>query len=379
MGRQRSQIDEVKRKITLVERDLEVLYGDLGLHLSNLNPITSTKEVVDCHKSLIESKELLSSFASRLENLRDLSKSLDDAHITLGQLKKNLALSNQKLKETFGRIGVIIWEEAASKVISNEICNLIPEVGAKQKELANLHKSLKELERLLSEVKFHKKIAIRYKIFKVKQQLKRENSERGEFFILIGKKLAKNDLIKLLASKVAEELNQLYRNLLDETELYNGEIEKVSNQISSGKKELQDQGVVGSVEKKIGELVQKEKEQSQKVTKEAIKYAQLIYQEELDWTKEDFNDEILESYEQIERHKKIKKELEKQQQELLLESEIGQLLYFIEQDQQRIEHIQKSIDQYNRQIDQIKDEIKKNREEIGKLKEALKKSLEQKG
>jgi len=379
MGRQRSQIDEVKRKITLVERDLEVLYGDLGLHLSHLKPITTTKEVVDCHKTLTESKEVLSSFASRLENLRALSKSLDDAHITLGQLKKNLALSNQKLKETFGRIGVIIWEEAASKVISNEIFNLIPEVPAKQKELANLNKSLKELEKLLSEVKFHKKISIRYKIFKVNQQLKKENSERGEFFILIGKKLAQNDLIKLLASKVAEELNQLYRNLLDETELYNGEIEKVSNQISSGKKELQDQGVVGSVEKKIGELVQKEKEQSQKVTKEAIKYAHLIYQEEIDWNKEDFNNEILESYEQIERHKKIKKELEKQQQELLLESEIGQLLYFIEQDQQRIEHIQKSIDQYNRQIDQIKNEIKKNREEIGKLKEALKKSLEQKG
>ena len=152
----------------------------------------------------------------------------------------------------------------------------------------------------------------------------------------------------------------------------------MEKEIEKAKNNLESEGIAGSIERKVQEVQQLEQEKSAVVKTLAAKYGKYFIENKSNFFEKELDEKSYECYEQIKRHNKIKADLEKQKKELLIESEIGELIFLIEQDEERIGHINKTIDQYNQQIDEIKLSIGTNREKIGKLKQALVLSLEQK-
>lgn len=182
--------------------------------------------------------------------------------------------------------------------------------------------------------------------------------------------------IRHLASPSAVKLDQEYHDITRKIAVWKEEISLLVNRISTDKHKLEAVGVAGSVERKVIELQGVRKEQDALVSKLAVAYAATIRVQQNPWKSVEVTAETLRCYDQIRRHERIRLQLEKRIVELKMEEAIGELIFLIEQDEERIVHLRQMIDQYNRQIDDIQKSIGINREKIGELKKSLASSLE---
>ena len=141
MGRQRSQIEVVERQITVVRHDMEVLLADLGMLILDLPQPVVADGSVDLYHRLAQEKAKLDDCNARIENLKQIEQSLHDAHARIAQVKESVKAHRQQLRVVYARIGVIVWEEATSHVLSTIIKQTVPRVHEMQQKVVSLKQS----------------------------------------------------------------------------------------------------------------------------------------------------------------------------------------------------------------------------------------------
>ena len=376
MGRQRSQIEVVERQISVVDHDLGVLLAELGMHVLNLRQPVVSGDTQDAYQALAKEKGNLDELETRILHLQQIGQSVQDAHAGIEKLKQQIAEHEQALKITFARIGVIAWEESSSSVLSDVIRTILPTIGERQQKVAALKEQRDLAARQSSERGVVASIPLRMRAFVVSRRLEKYARGHEEFFVATGKAIADASAIRHLASSSAVSLDDQFHEKSRQVAAWREEMSLLQDRISHDKNKLEQAGVAGSVERKIQDLQQAYREKSHMVSLLSTAYARTICLQENPWKAVDVNAETLRCYDQIRRHERIRKQLEKRIDELRIESDIGELVYLIEQDEERIRHIQLTIEQHNRQIEDIQRFIGQNRERIGELKRSLAASLE---
>lgn len=379
MGRQRNQIEVVERQISVVDHDMEVLLAELGMHILELRQPVLPDDAVATYHQLAQDKTILDDIDARIDNLRHIGQRLLDAHARISKLKQSITDHESRLKTVYGRVGVIAWEEATSGVLSDIIRKQLPLIDEMQAKVAAL-KQTKDTATLRSQESF-RMLRLPFKLheFVATRRLERYSKGHEEFFIQIGQSIASAASIKHLQSRAAMELEKEFRDLARDISVWEEELSLLQQRISSDKGKLEEVGVAGSIERKIQELQNQRKGQAEQVRRLAVDCGRAVCTLENPWKSQEVNAEILRCYDQIRRHERIRAQLVQRIAELKLEQEIGVLISLVEQDEERILHLQKLIDQYNLQIEDIQRTIVENREEIGKLKQRLTSSLEREG
>lgn len=376
MGRQRSQIEVVERQIAVVDHDMEVLSAELGLHVLQLRQPVVSGDSAPAYKNLAKEKSILDDLDARILHLQQLGQSLLDANVRINQLRKFVNQHEQLLKVVYARIGVIAWEEASSGVLSDTIRQVLPKIDERQDKVATLKAERDLVSRRSRESFSIFKLPLKMQEIIVSKKLERYARGHEGFYVDTGQTIAQEVCIRHLASPSAIKLDQEYHDITRKMAVWKEEISLLVNRISTDKHKLEAVGVAGSVERKVIELQGVRKEQDALVSKLAVAYAATIRVQQNPWKSLEVTAETLRCYDQIRRHERIRLQLEKRIVELKMEEAIGELIFLIEQDEERIVHLRQMIDQYNRQIDDIQKSIGINREKIGELKKSLASSLE---
>ncbi|MDD4219427.1 MAG: hypothetical protein PHR10_04515 [Sphaerochaetaceae bacterium] len=376
MGRQRSQIEVVERQIAVVDHDMEVLSAELGLHVLQLRQPVVSGDSAPAYKKLATEKSILDDLDARILHLQQLGQSLLDANVRINQLRKLVNQHEQLLKVVYARIGVIAWEEASSGVLSDTIRQVLPKIDERQDKVATLKAERDLVSRRSRESFSIFKLPLKMQEIIVSKKLERYARGHESFYVDTGQTIAQEVCIRHLASPSAVKLDQEYHDITRKIAVWKEEISLLVNRISTDKHKLEAVGVAGSVERKVIELQGVRKEQDALVSKLAVAYAATIRVQQNPWKSVEVTAETLRCYDQIRRHERIRLQLEKRIVELKMEEAIGELIFLIEQDEERIVHLRQMIDQYNRQIDDIQKSIGINREKIGELKKSLASSLE---
>ncbi|HCG62883.1 MAG TPA: hypothetical protein DIW48_14425 [Sphaerochaeta sp.] len=376
MGRQRSQIEVVERQISVVDHDMEVLLAELGMHVLSLRQPVVTGDSATAYQPLVREKSVLDDLDARILHLQQIGQSLQDANTSIGTIRSKLSMHEQSLRVSYGRIGVIAWEEASSGVLSEAIRGILPKINEMQEKVAALRAEKDSANRRSREAGSLFRIPFKMHEYLVSKRLDKYARGHEEFFVDTGKAIAEALAIRHLASSSAVALDTEYHGLSQQIAAWKEELSLLQQQISENKSRLEEVGVAGSVERKVIELQNSRKEQASLVSKLAVAYAKTICLQENPWKMVEVNAETLRCYDQIRRHERIRAQLEKRIDELRIESTIGELVLLIEQDEERIMHIRQMIDQYNRQIEEIQRSIIQNREKIGEMKRSLASSLE---
>lgn len=376
MGRQRSHIEVVERQISVVDHDLGVLLAELGMHVLDLRQPVVLGDAKDAYHMLAKAKAELDELESRIQHLQQIGRRVQDAHADIGKLRQKVAGEEQSLRIVFARIGVIAWEESASNVLSEVIRNILPTIGERQQKVSDLKAARDQAQRKSIEKEGFSRFPMRMRAFLVSKRLERYARGHEEFFVATGKTIAEASAIRHLASASAVALDEQFHGKSRQMAAWQEEMALLEHQISHDKSKLEEEGVAGSVERKILDLQQAQRDKSLVVTGLSVAYARIICLMENPWKGVEVNAETLRCYDQIRRHERIRRQLEKRIDELRIESDIGELVYLIEQDEERIRHIRLTIEQHNRQIEDIQRSIVKNRERIGEMKRSLASSLE---
>lgn len=376
MGRQRSQIEIVERQISVVDHDLDVLLAELGMHVMALRQPVASGPSGEAYREVAKERTLLEDLEAKISHLEQVGRSLQNAQAHIQGLKKKIDANEQSLRIVYARIGVIAWEEASSEVLSTQISSILPTIAERRQKVMALKKRRDQAALRSSESGSLARLPLRMRAFMVSRRLERYARGHEDFFIETGKAIAASHAIRHLASSSAVVLDEEFHELSRHIAGWQQEMELLEQRISKDKDKLEEVGVAGSVERKIQELQQVQRDLAQVVARLAAAYARTICAQEHPWKSVDVNAETLRCYDQIRRHQRIRRQLEKRIAELQLEGDIGELVLLIEQDEERISHIRQTIDQHTRQIEDIQRAIGQNRERIGELKRSLASSLE---
>lgn len=377
MGRQRSQIEELERDILDAEGDIKLLFSELGMYaISSEEPIVTTL-ATPLLNSLLQEKSTLVELEEQIAHLKRIKQDLSDSNRSIGQLKKEILSHKKQLNTLYARIGVIAWEEAASGVLSSAIIELLPTIEERQEQLEELKREQEALtlkrQNMVAPLRLTSKIGSLFLL----QRLKKFNLSQEQFFVEVGQKIGAEHLIENLASSLASSLEKEYRELSQELATRQEEVLLLQKKITDEKGRLDEQGIGGSIQRRIQEIQSQYREQLAQVRRVSESYGRALYKEQELFVTLSANTKMGQCYFQIQQHERFRGQLEKQIEELRIESRIGELVYLIEQDGERINHIQRLIEQYNRQIEEIHATISSNREKIGKLKNDLTASVEQ--
>jgi len=372
MGRHRNQIEQIERQIGEVNHDIDLLFSDLSLHILTLESPVIIGDNHLPYQNLKQAKELLDDYERKIVLMQKLKEGVLDANGRIRRLKGLIKEKEEELNEVYGRLGVIAWEEASSGVLSSEIKRALPSIE-ERRILFNTVKAEQE-NKESKKRESHPLLKAPLQVNVLLSQWKINKLIRGnrEFFTATGKVLADSDLTVALVSEKGPELEQRYGDLKGEIGVCQDEIASLKQHVAASQGSLEGIGVTGSVSRKLIELQTLKREQSQQVGRLAIAYGRFL------WTQGEWrslSNEAEKLYTQIERHEKVRGQLEKQIIELRLEEEIGDLIFLVDQDEERILHLRQTIEQYNRQIEEIQKAISLNREKIGILKRSLAESL----
>jgi cell division protein FtsL len=372
MGRHRNQIEQIERQIGEVNHDIDLLFSDLSLHILTLESPVIIGDNHLPYQNLKQAKELLDDYERKIVLMQKLKEGVLDANGRIRRLKGLIKEKEEELNEVYGRLGVIAWEEASSGVLSSEIKRALPSIE-ERRILFNTVKAEQENKESKKRGS-HPLLKAPLQVNVLLSQWKINKLIRGnrEFFTTTGKVLADSDLTVALVSEKGPELEQRYGDLKGEIGVCQDEIASLKQHVAASQGSLEGIGVTGSVSRKLIELQTLKREQSQQVGRLAIAYGRFL------WTQGEWrslSNETEKLYTQIERHEKVRGQLEKQIIELRLEEEIGDLIFLVDQDEERILHLRQTIEQYNRQIEEIQKAISLNREKIGILKRSLAESL----
>ncbi len=373
MGRHRNQIEQIERQISEVNHDIDLLLSDLSLHILTLESPVIIGDNRRPYQNLKQAKELLDEYERKIVLMQKLKEGVLDANGRIRRLKGLIKEKEEELNEVYGRVGVIAWEEASSDVLSSKIRQALPAI----EERRSLFNSLKEEQanKQSKQESSHPLLKAPLQVNVLLSQWRLNKFLRGnrDFFTTTGKVLADSDLIASLASGKGSELEQRYGDIKGEIGVCQEEIASLNQHVAASRGSLEGIGVTGSVSRKLIELQNLKREQSQQVGRLAIAYGRSLWTQGEAWRS--LSNETEGIHTQIERHEKVRGQLEKKIIELRLEEEIGELIFLVDQDEERILHLRQTIEQYNRQIEEIQKAISLNREKIGILKRSLAESL----
>lgn len=377
MGRQRSQIEIVERQISVVDHDMSVLLAELGMHILTLRQPVVTGDSVSAYQQLVKEKSILDEYDARILHLQQIGQSLQDASSRMAQLKGLINEHEKLLREVYGRVGVIAWEEASSGVLSDVIREVLPKIDEMQERVATLKRTKESMSLKSSQSSHLFKLPLKFQEFVASRKLERFSHGHEEFFIEMGQVIAESMGIKHLKSNAAVELDKRYQSLSREMGVFTEEMSLMEQRISEDRSSLEEVGAAGSFDRKVVELQNSRKSQSELVRTLAMAYGRTVCSMDNPWKAVDVDAETLRCYDQIRRHERIRGQLESRIEDLKIEQQIGELILLIDEDEERIDHLRQLIDQHNRQIEDIQRSIGSRRERIVELKHALATSLEQ--
>jgi chromosome segregation ATPase len=376
MGRQRSQIEVVERQITVVHHDMEVLLAELGMLILDLPQPVVADGSADLYHRLVQEKAKLDDCDARIENLKQIEQSLHDAHARIVQIKSSVKAHRQQLRVVYARIGVIVWEEATGHVLSPIIGNAVPRVFEMQQKVTSLKESHESTSQKVKQSSPIFRLPLKMQEAVIARRLARFTRGHEEFFVELGQAVAQASCIRHLHSAAAVSLDADYLTLTREIGVWEEELAVLQQQISSNKGKLEQAAGPATLERKLSELQGERNILSDLVRSLAVEYGTLVCSLENPWKSIAVHAELLRCYDQIRRHERIALQLNRQIDELKIEQEIGELVYLIEQDEERVAHLRQLIDQYSGQIEEIQKSIVHNREHIAELKRTLMLSLE---
>ncbi len=373
MGRHRNQIEQIERQIGEVNHDIDLLLSDLSLHILTLESPLIIGDNHHPYQNLKQAKELLDDIERKIVLMQKLKEGVLDANGRIRRLKGLIKEKEEDLNEVYGRLGVIAWEEASSGVLAAEIKRALPTIEERRTLFNTIKEEQKNKEFKKRESHPLLKAPLQVNVLLSQWKINRFVRGNREFFTTTGKGLADADLITSLVSDKGPELEQRYGDIRGEIGVCQDEIASLKQHVVASQGSLEGIGVTGSVSRKLMELQNLKREQSQQVGRLAIAYGRSLWNQGEAWRSLSSETEGL--YTQIARHEKVRGQLEKRIIELRLEEEIGDLIFLVDQDEERILHLRQTIEQYNRQIEEIQKAISLNREKIGILKRSLAESL----
>jgi hypothetical protein len=375
MARQQSQIEEVEKRITGVSNILQQLYAQLGELALPLDDFVITKESKPLYTNFFHSVEQSNSIKARLGKFKDISASFKNNTHRLKELVVEKKEQEELLKLLYSRIGVIVWEEASSGVLDSTILEAIPNITVRQKEsilLSTAHAKAKERrEKSSLLLKLPLSVDLRVKSLR----LKKHTSKYNEFFVYIGKIVATNTYFALLHSTRSSLFEKEYASISQAIEDITEESAMIGEQIRFSRHKLEQEGINGSLARKINEIESEYKEANKVRNHAAILYGKHIAAI-LDVThSQSYLPHIIDCYDQIIRHQELKTELLRTIKKLTIEKKIEELVLLLQQDEDHIAHIELSIGQLNRQIEEINKMMASKKEQIGTLQQQLNKVL----
>jgi hypothetical protein len=375
MGRQKSQIEEVAREIAHVSSALQDLYATLGEYALHHNQTAITDETKSLYNNFITLVHQSDSLQTRITTLRDLHTSILDGNNRVKEIKKEKKTLVNQMNLLYSRIGAIVWEEYYSKVLSEIISNAIP--GIKQlyeeyNQLTNTHLIAKEKVQSAHwftkmPLKVHEKVR--------KGQLARLQKEHEKAFVEYGEIIARNSLIPLLVSENAMSIEAEYEKACSAIEKKDEELSMVREQMELSRNKLEQEGMGGSLARKIGELESAQKEANKQRKLSAVMYGKSVTTIMSSHKDHEFPKEMDECFEQIIDYQNLKTELLRTTKKLNIEQKIEELVLLLKQDEEHILHIEVQIGQLNQQIEEIHKTMATKKEQIGVLQHQLMKVL----
>ncbi len=370
MGRLHNQIDNVKRQIEMVGKDLDVLFEELGMLVAALRQPMASGLCEQPYLLLAQAKAEHAGLCARTEHLASIDEQITHASSRIAELKEKVLQDQKRLAVVQARLGVIAWEESASHVLAESLVHLIPQVNEQQKRIADMEMHHLRVKQRVLEARGIRKYQLHLESWIIARRLRKVNDTSEGFFSETGRAIAEAGCIRQLASELAPQLEEEYSIVSRELAGLNEEIFVLKETIHSNRTKLEAEGVAGSVGRKVQELEDAVKASSERVRNLAIAYGKVLCQPADPWTGMEVGSAVLRCYDQIRRHERVRLQLEKRIHELEVEIDISELLLIISQDQERIAHLQQTIDQFNRQVMEIQASIRENREKIGLLKKS---------
>ena len=375
MGRQKSQIEEVAREIAQVSFALQDLYATLGEYALHQNSTAITDETKSIYNNFISLVNQSDSLQTRITTLRDLHTSILDGNNRVKEIEKEKKTLVNQMNLLYSRIGAIVWEEYYSKVLSEIIAKAIPGIAQlydEYNQLTNTHLIAKE--KVHSAHWFTKMPLVIYeKVRKV--QLGRLQKEHEKAFVEYGEIIARNSLIPLLVSENAMSIEAEYEKACSAIEKKDEELSMVKEQMELSRNKLEEEGMGGSLARKIGELESAQKEANKQRKLSAVMYGKSVTTIMSSHKEHEFPKEMDECFERIIDFQNLKTELLRTTKKLNIEQKIEELVLLLKQDEEHILHIEVQIGQLNQQIEEIHKTMATKKEQIGILQHQLMKVL----
>ena len=375
MGRQMSQIEEVAREIALVSSALQDLYADLGEHALQQPQYVPTDQSTTLYKNFIVLVEQSDSLQTRITTLKDLHKSILDGNNRVKEIDKEKKTLVEHMNLIFSRIGAILWEEYYSHVLSETIFKEIPGIAQLHDEYNHLTATHLALKDKVHSASWLTKVPLVLHERMKKRKLNKLQKQHNAIFIEYGKIIAQGSLIPLLVSQNATNIEAEYQKAHSALAKKNEELTMVSEQMELSRNKLEEQGMGGSLARKIGELENGQKEANKQRKLSAVMYGKSVTTTMSSKQETAFPVEMLACYEQIIDHQNLKTELLRTTKKLNIEQKIEELVLLLRQDEEHILHIEAQIGQLNQQIEEIHKNEASKKEQIGVLQQQLIKLL----
>jgi hypothetical protein len=208
-----------------------------------------------------------------------------------------------------------------------------------------------------------------------KRQLGRLQKEHEKAFVKYGETIARNSLIPLLVSENAMSIEAEYEKACSAIEKKDEELSMVREQMELSRNKLEQEGMGGSLARKIGELESAQKEANKQRKLSAVMYGKSVTTIMSSHKDHEFPKEMDECFEQIIDYQNLKTELLRTTKKLNIEQKIEELVLLLKQDEEHILHIEVQIGQLNQQIEEIHKTMATKKEQIGVLQHQLMKVL----
>ncbi len=375
MARQQSQIEEVEKQVTDVSKVLQHLYAQLGELALPIDTYTITNEAKSLFNNFSLSVDASNSIKAKLSKFTDISASFKNNSHRLKELAAQKKNYDQQLKLLYSKIGVIVWEESSSDVIDPQIIKMIPEIIAMQEESKTLFEIEKKAKERYKTSFFLLKVPCRVDATIKSHRLKKHTSKYKEFFIRTGRTVATQSLIPLLHSSHTTVFEKEYKELIIHIAEIDEESTMIAEQIRYSHRKLEQEGINGSLAKKINEIENELREANKVRNHAAILYGKYIAAVITHPDPKKYSSQIIDVYEQIMRQQELKTELLRTIKRLTIEKKIEELVLLLQQDEEHVAHIELSIGQLNRQIEEINKVMASKKEQIGALQQQLNKVL----
>ncbi|HHU88668.1 MAG TPA: hypothetical protein GXZ38_04850, partial [Spirochaetales bacterium] len=200
MGRHRNQIEQIERRISEVNHDIDLLLSDLALHLLTLETPIIVEGNLLPYQNLKQAKELLDEYERKIVLMQKLKEGVMDANGRIRRLKGLIKEKEEALNEVYGRVGVIAWEEASSGNLAEEIKETFPLIEERHTYLNDLRRDQRANRE--KQESSHPLLRVPFQVNALLYQWRLNKLARSnrEFFTTSGMELANSNLIASLAS-----------------------------------------------------------------------------------------------------------------------------------------------------------------------------------